>query len=359
VLINSITEAMAALAIPFFFLGIFVLLFASMMFFIEGQRGTQSMNDGHFYDEDGVAMTFRNIPHTMYFMMVTMTTTGYGDQYPSTTPGKLLAAIAAVFGILFLAMPLTIVGNSFYNNWNSFLAKQEKERVRKEMLKRRREYTRRTLMSSDLRNSVEKLVVANTEPGPPAKKMDGTQRDILGAYLTLMHLSNTMSQLLSSLLARTIAETAAETAAKTAAETAAKEEKELAKCTPTPSEGESKKEEDRKEMNKNDEKTTEFAKLQKLEEQRGELKHLKDLMLDVSVNSAVFGSVLGKGTKTKGRKGSMRLLKDVSRRVLVQVKLRRWASLYGRSADVAKNADMAEQHLVRLLLFLSFSYCRS
>ena len=112
-------------------------------------------------------------------------------------------------------------------------------------------------------------------------------------------------------------------------------------------------------MNKNDEKTTEFAKLQKLEEQRGELKHLKDLMLDVSVNSAVFGSVLGKGTKTKGRKGSMRLLKDVSRRVLVQVKLRRWASLYGRSADVAKNADMAEQHLVRLLLFLSFSYCRS
>ena len=74
--------------------------------------------------------------------------------------------------------------------------------------------------------------------------MDGTQRDILGAYLTLMHLSNTMSQLLSSLLAWTIAETAAETAAKTAAETAAKEEKELAKCTPTPSEGESKKEED-------------------------------------------------------------------------------------------------------------------
>ena len=110
-------------------------------------------------------------------------------------------------------------------------------------------------------------------------------------------------------------------------------------------------------MNKNDKKTTEFAKLKKLEEQRGELKQLKDLMLDVSVNSAVFGSVLGKGTKTKGRKGSMRLLKDIGRRVLVQVKLRKWASLYGRSADVAKNADMAEQHLVRLLLFLSFSSC--
>ena len=51
----------------------------------------------------------------MYFMMVTMTTTGYGDQYPSTTLGKIIAAFSAVFGILFLAMPLTIVGNAFYN----------------------------------------------------------------------------------------------------------------------------------------------------------------------------------------------------------------------------------------------------
>ena len=68
----------------------------------------------------------------------------------------------------------------------------------------------------------------------------------------------------------------------------------------------------------------------------------------------VFGSVLSKGTKTKGRKGSKRLLKDIGRRILVQVKMRKWASLYGRSDDIAKNADIAEQHKVSIKYFFSF-----
>ena len=68
----------------------------------------------------------------------------------------------------------------------------------------------------------------------------------------------------------------------------------------------------------------------------------------------VFGSVLSKGTKTKGRKGSKRLLKDIGRRILVQVKMRKWASLYGRSDDIAKNADIAEQHKVRVKYFILF-----
>jgi hypothetical protein len=134
-------------------------------------------------------MTFPNIPHTMYYMMVTMTTTGYGDQYPSSPLGKILASFAAVFGILFLAMPLTIVGNSFYNNWNKFLAKQEAAAKRREMLKRRTEYKRKSLMQKDLRRNVEKLVVKASDPGPASKRLDGSQRDILGSYLTLTHVS--------------------------------------------------------------------------------------------------------------------------------------------------------------------------
>ena len=69
----------------------------------------------------------------------------------------------------------------------------------------------------------------------------------------------------------------------------------------------------------------------------------------------VFGSVLSKGTKTKGRKGSKRLLKDIGRRILVQVKMRKWASLYGRSDDIAKNADIAEQHKVSYKIFFFFA----
>ena len=332
VLKQTIIVAMEALSIPFFFLGIFVLLFASIMFFIEGQSGEFNEADGHYYS-GGESMTFLNIPHTMYFMMVTMTTTGYGDQYPSSSLGKVLAAVAAIFGILFLAMPLTIVGNSFYNNWNKFLAKKEMENKKKEMLERRKEYKRRTLLQVDLRRNVEKLLIQHTEPGPPSRRMDGTQRDILGAYLTLMHLVSTFRQALSNMLSE-----------KNDLDKLKKKEKEAATGTGTEREGDG-----AAATNPDAPADNELKYQEELQEEkdRDRIKHLNDMMLDMSVNSAVFGSVLSKGTKTQGRKGSKRLLRDISRRILVQVKMKKWASLYGRHPSVGLNADIAERHKVR------------
>lgn len=319
VLIKSIKEAMEALYIPFFFLGIMVLIFASIMYFMEGQIGELSEVDGHYYS-GGEAMTYRNIPHTMYFMMVTMTTTGYGDQYPSSTFGKILASVAAVFGILFLAMPLTIVGNSFYNNWNKFLAKKEAEEKVKQIMLRRTEFKRKSLLQNDLRRNVDKLVVAASEPGPPSKRLDGTQRDILGSYLSLMHLSTVVRDGISKLLAISKSTEENEEKLKDAknAAVAADDAQALEQL--------------------------EYDANLKDHEIRSLLKTVKDKMLDMSVSGAVFGSVLGKGTKTKGRKGSLRLLKDVSRRVLVQVKMRKWASVYGRSEGVGEACGIAEQH---------------
>ena len=43
-----------------------------------------------------------------------MTTVGYGDQSPASSVGKGLAIVMMIFGVLFTAMPLTIVGNEFY-----------------------------------------------------------------------------------------------------------------------------------------------------------------------------------------------------------------------------------------------------
>ena len=329
VLLKTLDTAFEALSIPFFFLGIFVLLFASIMFFIEGQQGELNTEDGNYYN-GGEGMTFPNIPATMYFMLVTMTTTGYGDQYPETSIGKLLAMIAAVFGILFLAMPLTIVGNSFYNNWNRFLAKKEAETVRKEMLARRIDFKRRSLMQKDLRRNVEKLVLQTTEPGATSKRLNGTQRDILGSYLTLLHLITSMKNKLKDLLVHAEQRPPGSTVSNVEGE----KEKggrgggggggnggggtgggSKSKTTQVKVEDEDDDAIFQKQLDEN----------RKEDAARAKLKEIKDLMLDMSVNAAVFGSVLGKGTKTKGRKGSIRLLKDVSRRVLVQVKMRKWA----------------------------------
>ena len=46
-------------------------------------------------------------------MLITMTTVGYGDFRPTTPAGRLLTSVAAVCGIIVIAMPLAIIGFNF------------------------------------------------------------------------------------------------------------------------------------------------------------------------------------------------------------------------------------------------------
>ena len=50
--------------------------------------------------------TFDNIPHAMWFMLVTVTTVGFGDVYPTSWGGKLYVSLVLLSGVVFLAMPL-------------------------------------------------------------------------------------------------------------------------------------------------------------------------------------------------------------------------------------------------------------
>ena len=64
------------------------------MYMIEGnQPGTQ----------------FDNIPNSIYWAIVTMTTVGYGDITPVTPVGRFLSAIVMLIGYTIIAVPTGIV----------------------------------------------------------------------------------------------------------------------------------------------------------------------------------------------------------------------------------------------------------
>lgn len=68
---------------------------------------------------------FESIPASFYWSAVTMTTVGYGDVYPVTWAGQLIACFTMMTGILILALPITVIGTYFAAEYEEYLRRQK------------------------------------------------------------------------------------------------------------------------------------------------------------------------------------------------------------------------------------------
>jgi voltage-gated potassium channel len=66
----------------------------------------------YFAEHDAQPQAFSSIPAALWWGIMTMTTVGYGDVYPVTTMGKIIAAFFATLGIGFFALPSAILASS-------------------------------------------------------------------------------------------------------------------------------------------------------------------------------------------------------------------------------------------------------
>ena len=69
-----------------------VIILGTLMYIVEGQKNG-----------------FENIPKSIYWSVVTLTTVGYGDVVPLTVTGKFLASIIMILGYGIIAVPTGIV----------------------------------------------------------------------------------------------------------------------------------------------------------------------------------------------------------------------------------------------------------
>ncbi|KAK3817220.1 MAG: hypothetical protein J3Q66DRAFT_339292 [Benniella sp.] len=117
VMIVAIKRSMDALSALFFFLITGTMLFSTLLYFAE--RGEWDEDRKVFVDANNNPSTFDSIPAAFWFVMVTITTTGYGDMVPTTFVGKLISFPAMMCGILLITLPSIIIGRNFTLVWEA------------------------------------------------------------------------------------------------------------------------------------------------------------------------------------------------------------------------------------------------
>lgn len=66
----------------------------------------------YFAEHEAQPEAFSSIPASLWWGIMTMTTVGYGDVYPITVAGKIIAAFFAALGIGFFALPSAILASA-------------------------------------------------------------------------------------------------------------------------------------------------------------------------------------------------------------------------------------------------------
>lgn len=129
-MIQVIVESVPALLLMAFMTALMSVFFASLIVFAEGSEYSVD----HFQDQypeglyvrptnDGYGIEpspFQSIPYAFWWFFVTTTTVGYGDDYPTTTAGRLISVAVYYLGIVLFALPLSIIGgklNEHYPKW--------------------------------------------------------------------------------------------------------------------------------------------------------------------------------------------------------------------------------------------------
>jgi len=106
---------MEALPVLLFTLLVITLVFSTAIYMVEPRHNIETL------------------PRAMWLVMVTMTTVGYGDVTPESVAGSLLVAVLVIGSVLYMAMPIGIIGEAFTRVWQDrdriLLMEQARERL--------------------------------------------------------------------------------------------------------------------------------------------------------------------------------------------------------------------------------------
>jgi len=87
---------------------------------------------GYAVEKDEPDTMFYTLPQTLYWAIITMTSTGYGDVAPTTAAGKVVGSLCSICGVLCITLPIPIIVANFNRFHDKVVIEEELNEVRNE-----------------------------------------------------------------------------------------------------------------------------------------------------------------------------------------------------------------------------------
>mmetsp|Transcript_91182 Transcript_91182/g.244147 ORF Transcript_91182/g.244147 Transcript_91182/m.244147 type:complete len:715 (+) Transcript_91182:147-2291(+) len=128
---RTMKKSLPALYVLLFEIGIGIVVFSALIYFCEvgtwkpagsllvhpSGETTKTRDAGYWRlnlrGSEWERSPFYSIPASMWWVVVTTTTVGFGDVVPTTAVGQIFATIAMLTGLIMLAMPIGVIGANF------------------------------------------------------------------------------------------------------------------------------------------------------------------------------------------------------------------------------------------------------
>ena len=88
----------------------------------------------YYIERDAQPGAFTNIGEGFWWAIITFTSVGYGDIYPITTEGRVIASVMAMIGVMTLSLPTAIISGAFVEYLQNNKHKRRNKNEEKENL---------------------------------------------------------------------------------------------------------------------------------------------------------------------------------------------------------------------------------
>jgi hypothetical protein len=143
---QTLVMSSSSLYVLAFYIVLFAVISSTMLYYIEVGTWTPNLEGEVGVDQRGwyereidgekERSPFTSIPEAIWFVIVTVTTVGYGDFWPKTGMGKLVGSLTIVGGVISFAMPAGVISSNFARVWedkeklSALDAQREKEEAK-------------------------------------------------------------------------------------------------------------------------------------------------------------------------------------------------------------------------------------